>query len=177
MAPEADLAADPDPQLQQAAPPVATEAASQQDAEPPAASPTPTASATPVEPAVDASPRPPAPASERVVAAPSERVTAPTKAPTKARERPRSGADEIWDDLNLPVEPKVRAPSGAAPGRLPERRVVVIDDSAVPDAGEADPPAPNGPGSETGGSIGATLHDEGEEPKRRWRLFRSKGGE
>ncbi|HUL83988.1 MAG TPA: hypothetical protein VLX89_00535 [Actinomycetota bacterium] len=120
-------------------------------------------------------PQPPARASagttERAAPADGAVASQPLREPPEAR------ADEIWDDLNLPVEPKVRSPrAGTVPGRLPERRVVVIDDSSDPDPSVLTPPSSNGAGPETDGSIGATLHDDGTEPKRRWRLFR-KGGE
>ena len=152
-----------------------------------------------VEPAPGPEPRRPEPPPEpepRAAEVPSEQVSDP-QPPARAsagrneqasspdspvasqprREPPEARADEIWDDLNLPVEPKVRSPrAGTVPGRLPERRVVVIDDSSDPDPTVLMPPNSNGAGPETEGSIGATLHDGGTEPKRRWRLFR-KGGE
>ena len=53
--------------------------------------------------------------------------------------------------------------------------MVVIDDSSDPDPTALTPSNSNGAGPEPDGSIGATLHDDGTEPKRRWRLFR-KGG-
>ena len=66
------------------------------------------------------------------------------------------------------------------PGHLPERRVVVIDENADlggPAGGSGAGPERRAAGeSEATPSIGATLHDEDDGTKRRWRLFR-KGGE
>jgi hypothetical protein len=88
---------------------------------------------------------------------------------------PRS--EEIWDDLNRPTEARVRPPRETVkPGQLPQRRVVVIDESGDIDVPGLEPPPINGAVVATSGSIGATLEDEAPEPKRRWRLFR-KGGE
>ena len=88
---------------------------------------------------------------------------------------PRS--EEIWDDLNRPTEARVRPPRETVkPGQLPQRRVVVIDESGDLDVPGLEPPPINGAVVATSGSIGATLEDEAPEPKRRWRLFR-KGGE
>jgi hypothetical protein len=102
------------------------------------------------------------------------------------------GEDE-WDGAEEPRtrEARVSAPRSPAPaGRLPARRVVVIDDD--PDDGLAtsreeagtirDTPDRTGNGdrrdTDDGGSdgIGARLQNEAPPPKRRWRLFR-KGGE
>jgi chromosome partitioning protein len=95
--------------------------------------------------------------------------------------------EDVWEDsdeTHPPSEPPPQAraqrPSitHAPPEHLPERRVVVIDE-------DAEPQAPLRPTSQAAAdepvsrpavaSIGATLEEEGHG-KRRWRLFR-KGGE
>ena len=88
---------------------------------------------------------------------------------------PEASDDEIWE--SEPDAPRVRPVQAVEPGRLPERRVVVIDENAdlgapgrSSSAGEAGSPR------EAEASIGATLHDDDDGQKRRWRLFR-KGGE
>ena len=98
-----------------------------------------------------------------------------------APEAAHSGAD-LWEDPS--TEHRVRPPrSAVAPGALPERRVVVIGEDAEIDIEAAKEPlvqVPNGRVSgdrhEPGADIGGTLQDEGESPKRRWRLFRKGGG-
>jgi chromosome partitioning protein len=115
--------------------------------------------------------------------APTKAQANPTPQPTQTRKSapvpvPGGDDDEIWE--SAPDAPRVRPVDTPEPGHLPERRVVVIDENADlrgpvsgsgtgPEhrAGEPDAPAP---------SIGATLHDEDDGSKRRWRLFR-KGGE
>jgi chromosome partitioning protein len=167
LAPEPDLVSEPE-----SVPTPEAESAPDSAPEPEAAA-EPRAADVPSEQVSD--PQPPA----RTSAGRTERASSPdgAEASEPRREPPKGRADEIWDDLNLPVEPKVRSPrAGTVPGRLPERRVVVIDDSSDPDPTALTPPSSNGAGPETDGSIGATLHDDGTEPKRRWRLFR-KGGE
>ena len=94
--------------------------------------------------------------------------------------------DELWEDGEANASSsRVAAPrSPAPPGRLPERRVVVIDedaDMATPDpsrpepsSGASDPQADESHPAVA--DIGATLEDEDDSRKRRWRLFR-KGGE
>ena len=161
LTPEPDLVSEPEPLP---APEPAPE---------PKPAPEPRVAEVPSEQVSD--PQPPA----RASAGRTERASSPDEAGASEprTEPPEARADEIWDDLNLPVEPKVRSPrAGTVPGRLPERRVVVIDDSSDPDPTALTPSNSNGAGPETEGSIGATLHDDGTEPKRRWRLFR-KGGE
>jgi chromosome partitioning protein len=94
--------------------------------------------------------------------------------------------DDVWEEVDEPAttQPRVSPPrSPAPPGHLPERRVVVIDEDA---ADYVTPSEPAGPQASRGGAeaephpavadIGATLEDDDEPPKRRWRLFR-KGGE
>jgi hypothetical protein len=70
----------------------------------------------------------------------------------------------------------VRPVPNAVPGELPERRVVVIDEDADLGTAGADRPAISSDPRRAGEEIGATLHDDDEGQKRRWRLFR-KGGE
>ena len=94
--------------------------------------------------------------------------------------------DDVWEEVDEPpgAQPRVSPPrSPAPPGHLPERRVVVIDEDAADYVTPSEPvraPASGG-GSEAEphqavADIGATLEDDDEPPKRRWRLFR-KGGE
>jgi len=94
--------------------------------------------------------------------------------------------DELWEDGESNASSaRVAAPrSPAPPGHLPERRVVVIDEDAdmatsdpsrpEPSTGASDPQA--GESHSAVADIGATLEDEDDSRKRRWRLFR-KGGE
>jgi hypothetical protein len=86
--------------------------------------------------------------------------------------------DDLWDEAQPEPEPRVKPPSRpSAPGELPERRVVVIDDHPDIDieAGKEAPPPPPGPPEHGMGDIGETLDDE-KGRKRRWRMFR-KGGD
>jgi hypothetical protein len=93
------------------------------------------------------------------------------------------GSSEIgWtDDMGAAAEPRVRPPRQVlAPGRLPERRVVVIGEDAEIDIEAAKEPmvqVPQRAGSPVDRpvDIGETLQDE-DAPRRRWRLFR-KGGQ
>ena len=93
--------------------------------------------------------------------------------------------DDVWeeDDASGTPQSRVRSPaSPAPPGHLPERRVVVIDEDAHEPA-SVEPSRPRSVQEPAGGGhqpavadIGATLEDEDDSRKRRWRLFR-KGGE
>jgi chromosome partitioning protein len=90
---------------------------------------------------------------------------------------------DLWDEGPPEQERRVRPPRTAvAPGTLPERRVVVIGEDPEIDIEAGREPlvqAPNGrPTSQEGEAtdIGGTLQDEGDTPKRRWRLFRKGGG-
>ena len=93
------------------------------------------------------------------------------------------GASEIgWtEEMETAAEPRVRPPRQVlAPGRLPERRVVVIGEDAEVDIEAASEPLVQvpqrvGPPVDRASDIGETLQDE-DAPKRRWRLFR-KGGQ
>jgi hypothetical protein len=86
--------------------------------------------------------------------------------------------EDLWEEAQPEPEERVKPPSRPpAPGELPERRVVVIDEHPDIDieAGKEEPPP--GPGSQEPGmaDIGTTLDDE-KGRKRRWRMFR-KGGD
>jgi chromosome partitioning protein len=172
MAPEPELVTEPTPTAPTPEPAAEIAEVSPPPVIPPPAVPDVRSEAPPAEAAVSEPRARAAARKDAMVAAPDH---AGASRPVRGKPGSRSGADEIWDDLNLPVEPKVRTPSAGTAGRLPERRVVVIDDSSDPEPDSLRTPASNGTGSETEGSIGATLHDDGTEPKRRWRLFR-KGG-
>jgi chromosome partitioning protein len=87
--------------------------------------------------------------------------------------------DEIWEEAD--PEPRVRVPQEPTPGRVSERRVVVIDDDQDLDIKAGQEPLVQGPRRDAPDrdepgepSIGATLREDGV--RRRWRLFR-KGGE
>ena len=87
-----------------------------------------------------------------------------------------AGDPEGWLEPPAEPEPRVKPLSRPpAPGELPERRVVVIDESPEIDAeaGHEEPPAPSATNVDRGTStdIGGTLDSE-KAPKRRWRLFR-----
>ena len=89
-----------------------------------------------------------------------------------------SAEDELWEEAQPEPEPRVKPPSRpSAPGELPERRVVVIDEHPDIDieAGKEAPPPPPGPPEHGMADIGETLDDE-KGRKRRWRMFR-KGGD
>jgi chromosome partitioning protein len=94
--------------------------------------------------------------------------------------------DDVWEEVDEPPAAPARVSpprSPAPPGHLPERRVVVIDEDAADyvtpsEPGGSAPPsdAPDAEPRHGVADIGATLEDDDELPKRRWRLFR-KGGE
>jgi chromosome partitioning protein len=101
------------------------------------------------------------------------RVSPPPTPPTPVGRPDERG----WSDPQGEREPRVRRPSTpAVPGRMPERRVVVLDEEQ-PDldieAGREEPAArPPEPPTEPGmAEIGATLEEEPVR-KRRWRMFR-----
>jgi chromosome partitioning protein len=90
---------------------------------------------------------------------------------------------DLWEERASEAERRVRPPRTAvAPGTLPERRVVVIGEDPEIDIEAGREPlvqAPNGRVSSDerdATDIGGTLQDEGEGPRRRWRLFRKGGG-
>ena len=90
--------------------------------------------------------------------------------------------EDLWEESEEPSEPESRisAPhSPAPPGQLPQRRVVVIDEDAVDRPQARSPEVPSEIETETEtavADIGATLQDEDQPRKRRWKRF-SKGGE
>jgi chromosome partitioning protein len=92
------------------------------------------------------------------------------------------GPGEIgWaEQTEATAEPRVRPPREVlAPGRLPERRVVVIGEDAEIDIEAAREPLVQVPQSarptaDRASDIGETLQDD-DAPKRRWRLFRRGG--
>ena len=94
----------------------------------------------------------------------------------------QSGEPSEVEWTEATAEPRVRPPREVVqPGRLPERRVVVIGENAEIDIEAAREPlvqVPQGarPSVAHASDIGETLQDDGEAPKRRWRLFR-KGGQ
>ena len=96
-----------------------------------------------------------------------------TAEPTKVR---APDEDDVWEIPDR-AESRVRPAQRMAPGTLPERRVVVIDeDAALGREGGVDPPESSTPPKEAPAEeIGATLHED-DASRRRWRLFR-KGGE
>ena len=89
-----------------------------------------------------------------------------------------SAEDELWEEAQPEPEARVKPLSRpSAPGELPERRVVVIDEHPDIDieAGKEAPPPPPGSPEHGMADIGETL-DDGAGRKRRWRMFR-KGGD
>ncbi len=103
-------------------------------------------------------------------------------APALGELDPQPGAPSEVEWTEATAEPRVRSPREVLPpGRLPERRVVVIGENAEIDIEAAREPlvqVPQGARPPVGraSDIGETLQDDGETPKRRWRLFR-KGGQ
>jgi hypothetical protein len=91
---------------------------------------------------------------------------------------PPAADEELWVEPPPEPEPRVKRPSRpAAPGELPERRVVVIDEDQEIDirSGQEAPPPPPASDEGTGTTeIGATLEEEPGR-KRRWRMFRRGG--
>jgi chromosome partitioning protein len=114
---------------------------------------------------------------------PTEPVLATDALPAPPAPDVAHAEDGQWEDAAR-TERKVRPPRAAvAPGKLPERRVVVIAEDSEIDIEAAKEPlvqVPNGRVSAEDGraaaDIGGTLQDERESPKRRWRLFRKVGG-
>jgi chromosome partitioning protein len=97
--------------------------------------------------------------------------------PQPAESQP-SADDDLWEEVQPEPEPRVKPPSRpSAPGELPERRVVVIDEHPDIDieAGKEAAPTPPGPPEHGMADIGQTLDDD-KGRKRRWRMFR-KGGD
>jgi chromosome partitioning protein len=111
-------------------------------------------------------------------------VEAGPRAETEPAPRPELHSnlsdEDLWQEPPPEPEPRVKRPSSpAAPGELPQRRVVVIEENPDIDIEASREEAPPPPGSseqhEGMADIGATLDDESGR-KRRWRMFR-KGGD
>ena len=148
--------------------------------EPAATAAEPLAHAAPAEPPAQAAPaeptEPPTQAREPEPEPPTEQAASPAQTPA-----PQPAAaeddDELWESSESEIG-RVRPVADAVPGELPQRRVVVIDETADLAAGGggrrggSDPANPDKPSA----AIGGTLRDEDEGQRRRWRLFR-KGGE
>jgi chromosome partitioning protein len=90
--------------------------------------------------------------------------------------------DDVWeadDAASAAAAPQPSAASQTSAERVPERRVVVIDEIAeqasTQPAPSKTPISPRAEPRPSMAGIGATLEEEGQR-KRRWRLFR-KGGE
>jgi chromosome partitioning protein len=129
----------------------------------------------------------PAPAPEAEMASgPADLGSDPLPAPPapalETDPQPEGPSEIGWtEDMEAAAEPRVRPPrQGLTPGRLPERRVVMIGEDAEIDIEAAREPMVQvpqrvGPPVDRASDIGETLQDE-DAPKRRWRLFR-KGGQ
>jgi chromosome partitioning protein len=112
----------------------------------------------------------------------SDPLPAPPAPALETDPQPERPSEIGWtDEMEASAEPRVRPPRQVlAPGRLPERRVVVIgEDAEIDIEAAAEPlvqvPEHVGPPVDRASDIGETLQDE-NAPKRRWRLFR-KGGQ
>ena len=112
----------------------------------------------------------------------SDLLPAPPAPALETDPQPQGPSEIGWtEEIEAAAEPRVRPPRQVlAPGRLPERRVVVIGEDAEIDIEAAREPLVQvpqraGPPVDRAGDIGETLQDE-DAPKRRWRLFR-KGGQ
>ena len=173
--PNAEADADPD-----AGPDAESEAEFEEvapDEAAPAGSPSPQMEAP--EPQSAAGPEP------RTATAPTVKGSDPLPAPPapalgELAPQPGGSGEVEWTEAT--TEARVRPPrEELPPGRLPKRRVVVIGEDAEIDIEAAREPlvqVPQGahpPGGRTS-DIGETLQDDGDAPKRRWRLFR-KGGQ
>jgi chromosome partitioning protein len=129
----------------------------------------------------------PAPAPEAEMASgPADLGSDPLPAPPapalETDPQPEGPSEIGWtEEMETAAEPRVRPPRQVlTPGRLPERRVVVIGEDAEIDIEAAREPLVQvpqrvGPPVDRASDIGETLQDE-DAPKRRWRLFR-KGGQ
>jgi chromosome partitioning protein len=154
--------------------------------EPEAPAPDPTttapAAAEPADGAEDVFEEPPSAVEPEAVAPaePQADVDVGSRPPPAAALQPNPQEEDLWVESRPEPEPRVKRPSRpAAPGELPERRVVVIDEANDIDirAGQEEPPPPPGTEEPRPGmsEIGATLEEEPGR-KRRWRMFR-KGGD
>jgi chromosome partitioning protein len=129
----------------------------------------------------------PAPAPEAEMASgPADLGSDPLPAPPapalETDPQPEGPSEIGWtEDMESAAEPRGRPPRQVlTPGRLPERRVVMIGEDAEIDIEAAREPMVQvpqrvGPPVDRASDIGETLQDE-DAPKRRWRLFR-KGGQ
>jgi chromosome partitioning protein len=112
----------------------------------------------------------------------SDPLPAPPAPALETDPQPEGPSEIGWtEEMETAAEPRVRPPRQVlTPGRLPERRVVVIGEDAEIDIEAAREPLVQvpqrvGPPVDRASDIGETLQDE-DAPKRRWRLFR-KGGQ
>jgi chromosome partitioning protein len=112
----------------------------------------------------------------------SDPLPAPPAPALETDPQPEGPSEIGWtEEMETAAEPRVRPPRQVlTPGRLPERRVVVIGEDAEIDIEAAKEPLVQvpqrvGPPVDRASDIGETLQDE-DAPKRRWRLFR-KGGQ
>jgi chromosome partitioning protein len=112
----------------------------------------------------------------------SDPLPAPPAPALETDPQPEGPSEIGWtEEMETAAEPRVRPPRQVlTPGRLPERRVVVIGEDAEVDIEAAREPLVQvpqrvGPPVDRASDIGETLQDE-DAPKRRWRLFR-KGGQ
>jgi len=127
--------------------------------------------------------RPPQPTVEEASVEPAVPQVEPSleaKPASRPEPHPNLSDEDLWQESPPEPEPRVKPPSSpVAPGELPQRRVVVIDENPEIDieASREGFPPPSGSGEPPEGmaDIGATLGDESGR-KRRWRMFR-KGGD
>ena len=179
-------AGSPDEELLPADEPIAEPDAQPEEAEPDLAAPdlAEPDDAEASAPQIDAAPEQGSPAGPdpEVKGAPTTDPLPAPPAPALGELDPQPGAPSEVEWTEATAEPRVRSPREALPpGRLPERRVVVIGENAEIDIEAAREPlvqVPQGarPPVDRASDIGETLQDDGETPKRRWRLFR-KGGQ
>jgi chromosome partitioning protein len=138
------------------------------------------------EPHLEPEPESGSPPDAAMASAPANLASDPFPAPPaptlEMDPQPERQSEIGWtEEMEAAAEPRVRPPRQVlAPGRLPERRVVVIGEDAEVDIEAAREPLVQvpqrvGPPVDRASDIGETLQDE-DAPKRRWRLFR-KGGQ
>jgi chromosome partitioning protein len=133
--------------------------------------PVPEPAPVPSEPRPEPEARSPEPPIEVVATLPS-----PDQPASLAAELQVEDEEEIWESET--DAGRVRPVPDAVPGELPERRVVVIEEDSDLGSGGAlrRETTERGSTHQPSAAIGATLRDEDEGQRRRWRLFR-KGGE
>jgi chromosome partitioning protein len=138
------------------------------------------------EPDPESEPAPEPAAEAEMASGPADLGSDPLPAPPapalETDPQPEGPSEIGWtEEMETAAEPRVRPPRQVlTPGRLPERRVVVIGEDAEIDIEAAREPLVQvpqrvGPPVDRASDIGETLQDE-DAPKRRWRLFR-KGGQ